>query len=47
MIFFYTNPILIAAAVIPAVFLLVHVFRAEAEKDRHGGMSQGRAGIAF
>lgn len=29
MIFFYTNPILIAAAVIPAVFLLVHVYRAD------------------
>lgn len=27
--FFYTNPILIAAAVIPAVFLLVHVYRAD------------------
>ena len=29
MIFFYTNPILIAAAVIPAIFLLVHVYRAD------------------
>ena len=29
MIFFYTNPILIAAAVILAVFLLVHVYRAD------------------
>ena len=29
MIFFYTHPILIAAAVIPAVFLLVHVYRAD------------------
>jgi RsiW-degrading membrane proteinase PrsW (M82 family) len=29
MIFFYTNPILIAAAVIPAIFLLVKVYRAD------------------
>ena len=29
MFFFYTNPILIAAAVIPAIFLLVHVYRAD------------------
>ena len=29
MIFFYTNPILIAAAVIPAISLLVHVYRAD------------------
>lgn len=29
MFFFYTNPILIAAAVIPAVFLLVQVYRAD------------------
>ena len=29
MFFFYTNPILIAAAAIPAIFLLVHVYRAD------------------
>ena len=29
MFFFYTNPILIAAAVIPAIFLLVHVYHAD------------------
>ena len=28
MFLFYTNPILIAAAVLPAIFLLVHVYRA-------------------
>ena len=29
MFFFFTNPILIAAAIIPAIFLLVHVYRAD------------------
>ena len=29
MFLFYTNPILIAAAVLPAIFLLVHVYRAD------------------
>lgn len=29
MMFFYTNPILIAAAILPAVFLLIRVYRAD------------------
>ena len=29
MLFFYLNPILIAAAIIPAIFLLIQVYRAD------------------
>ncbi len=34
MFLFYTNPILIAAAVLPAIFLLVHVYRAEYKLEK-------------